>query len=58
MKPSERRRVINNIGPTTLFTENISQLTPLRLHLFLHGALAIVWLVMKISLHVRQQLML
>ena len=43
---------------TLLLTEKISQLTPLRHHLLLHCALPMVPPLMKISLHVRQQVML
>ena len=46
------------MGPTTVLTENTLQFTPLRLHLLLHCTLAIVPLLIKISVHVRQQLML
>ena len=50
--------MINNMSLTTLLTENSSQLTPLRPHLLLDCALAVVPLLIRVSLHVRQQLML
>ena len=41
-----------------LLMGNVSYLTPLHLRLLLHCALSMVLLLVKISLHVRQQLML